>query len=383
MTATPILDTRRPAETHPVIVRIRHGNKTREIGTGYKIASKYWKAGQAARHPQAAAINLRISEIIASAHEYYAACQKSGKPFRIELIGQQDTSDSFSAYLIHRAAQYEKKQMLIMAIKTRRIEKELRYCFERDVHFADLSQDKLREYEAYLIGINNQQNTRHKKFKFLQQFYSQAMIEGKAAGPNPFQLYKINPKPVQREKLTEQEIMAIEDLPLKPGPVNDARNLFLFSYYSKGARFETCIMFRRDQVQKGRLMFKTNKGNKFISVQIHERLQRILDQYEGKDFVFPYVKYIPRDKKDYIKLVDSCNVIVNRNLKIVASLAELKPFSFHTARHSFAYHLKKVASSIGVISDSLGHSNTRTTEIYLKALDDSFLDAELEKLYGK
>jgi integrase len=385
VTIKPLLYKRRcrPDNTYFVTVRVRHGNQTREIGTGYKVHEKNWNGSQVVKHEHAAKINARISEITNQAMNYFSDCQRHNKRFRIEMIGRQRTSESFSEYILHRAAQYEKKQMLVMAIKARRIEKELRAHLGREVYFDQLNQDLLREYDSYLVGIGNAQNTRHKKFKFLQQFYSQATLDGKAEDPNPFKLYKINPKPVQKEKLTEADIKAIEELPLKPGPVNDARNLFLFSYYSKGARFENCIMFQRKQIVKDRLIFKTNKGNKFISVQLHKRLKKILDQYKGKDFVFPYVKEIPEDKRQYIKLIDVYNVIVNRNLKVVAALAEIKPFTFHQARHSFAYHLKKVASSIGVIADSLGHSNTRTTEIYLKALDDEFLDKEIQKVYGK
>lgn len=385
VTIKPLLYKRRERKDHTylVTVRIRHGNLTREIGTGYKVHEKYWNGSQVVKYEHATKINARISEITTQALNYFSDCQRTGKPVRLELIGQQYTSVPFNSYLIHRADQYGKKDMLVMSIKTRRIEKELRACFGREIYFDELSQDLLRQYDSYLVGIGNAQNTRHKKFKFLQQFYSQGVLDNKATEPNPFKLYKINPKPVQKEKLTEAEITVIENLQLTPGPVNDARNLFLFSYYAKGARFENCVMFKREQVVKDRLVFKTNKGNKFISVKIHERLKRIIDQYKGKGYLFPYVKEQPKDKKDYIKLIDVCNVIVNRNLKIVAGLAEIKPFTFHIARHSFAYHLKKVASSIASIQDSLGHSSSRTTEVYLKALDDEFLDSELQKLYGK
>lgn len=383
MTVTPLIDTRRKRALYPVVVRIRHGSQAREIGTGYKIPAKNWKNNQVVGHPDSSKINKKITDLMSEARDYFDTCQRSKKPFRIELIGTGHQSFSFNDYLTHRAGQYLKKEMLIMETKTKRIEKELKTCFSRDIYFDEVNQDMLRDYEAWLIEQGNTNNTRHKKFKFLQQFYSQAVNDGKATDPNPFKLYKIATKPVQKDKLTLKEIKAIEDLELQPGAVNDARNLFLFSYYCKGNRFENCITFKRSQIVKDRLVFRTNKGNKFISVQVHSRLQAIIKSYPGKsEYLFPYVKELPQDKRAYIKLVDVTNVIVNRNLKIVAGLAEIKPFTFHIARHTFAFHLKKVANNISVISDSLGHSSVRTTEIYLKALDDEFLDSELKKLYG-
>ena len=39
-------------------------------------------------------------------------------------------------------------------------------------------------------------------------------------------------------------------------------------------------------------------------------------------------------------------------------------------------------SELKIIQDALGHSDSRTTEIYLKTLKDERLDGEMEKLYG-
>lgn len=297
MTVTPLIDTRRRRDLYPVVVRIRHGSQTREIGTGYKIPEKNWKKNQVVGHPDAGKINKKITDLMSEARDYFDNCERTKKSFRIELIGTGHQSHSFNDYLAHRAGQYAKKEMLIMETKTKRIEKELKTCFDREIYFDEVNQDLLREYEAWLIEQGNTNNTRHKKFKFLQQFYTQSVNDGKATDPNPFKLYKIATKPVQKEKLTLQEIKAIEDLELQTGSVNDARNLFLFSYYCKGARFENCITFKRSQIVKDRLVFKTNKGNKFISVQVHSRLQAIIKSYPGKsEYLFPYVKELPTDK---------------------------------------------------------------------------------------
>jgi integrase/recombinase XerD len=71
-------------------------------------------------------------------------------------------------------------------------------------------------------------------------------------------------------------------------------------------------------------------------------------------------------------------------LKTVAALAGItKDLTFHIARHTFASHLQDVTDNIHVIKDSLGHSKSQTTEIYLKALSDERLDKDMDKLYGE
>lgn len=386
MTVKPLLDTRYKnlSGSYPVVVCVRAGDKVRYLKTGYKVKEKDWAAGKVVKsHDNHRAINARVEDLIHQVRQYENDCIRASRPFQIARAGISEQGFSFNDYLLHREKQYEKKEMFVMAAKTKRIGKEIDECFG-SLYFDELDQDKLRDYEAWLIARGNDNNTRHKKFKFLQQFYSQAVEDGKANNPNPFKQYKIPVKPVRKEKLTTGELKALEEVSLKPGTVNDARNLFLFSYYCKGARFENCIMFRKYQIANGRCEFRTNKGNKYLSVKIHSRLKKILDQYPGEDFIFPYVKEIPDSKKEYIKLVDVRNVIVNRNLKIAAKLAGIKkPVTFHIARHSFAYHLKAVTNSIHVISDSLGHSRSSITEVYLKVLDDTILDVEVGKLYGE
>ncbi len=406
-TVKPLLYTKYQSKdkTYPVIVRVRHGSQTRDIPTGWKITEKYWKGAMVGPgHPDAPYINSKIADIESQAKAYIADCRLKNRPIKLDLIGQQRASYSFNAFLLHRAKQYAANEMYVMEAKVRRFDREFRVCFNsgltfddldednrlkrplrgNETYFDDINQDLLRVYETFLINQGNVNNTRHKKFEFLGKFYTEAVNDSKAIEPNPFKLYKIASKPVRKEKLTEEELKAIEGLQLKPGPVNDARNLFLFSYYCKGSRFENCIIFRREDLVNDRAMFKTNKGNKYISVKIHTRLQLIIDAYPDGEFLFPYMHAMPVTKKEYKGKIDSLNVIVNRNLKIVAELAGItKALTFHIARHTFAYHLKKKTDSMHVIQDSMGHSKSSTTEVYMKALDDEYLDKELDKLYGE
>lgn len=407
-TVKPLLDTRYKTKdgTYQVIVRIRDGKQVREIGTGWKITEKHWRKTEVASgHPDAIYINSRIAEIISEAKAFIAECQLKKRPIRLGLIGKANQSYSWNEYLLHRAKQYADKEMIIMERKARRCDREFRVfntpgltfdtllAEERagkklsgtDLYMDDITPDLLRNFESFLVKQDNGNNTRAKKFEFLGNWYEDAINDGKAIGQNHFRKYHIQEKPVKKEKLTEGQVKAMEDLQLKPGPVNDARNLWLFSYYCKGNRFETCITCMRNTISDGRIFFHTNKGEKHLSVKIHSRLQAIIDQYAGDShYLFPYLKQLPAGRKAYVKVIESLNVVVNRNLKIVAKLAGINiPLTFHIARHTFAWHLKRKTDNIHAIQDALGHSESRTTEIYLQALDDEAIDKEMDKLYGE
>lgn len=57
-----------------------------------------------------------------------------------------------------------------------------------------------------------------------------------------------------------------------------------------------------------------------------------------------------------------------------------QPISFHLARHTFATVLKRSGVNIAIISESLGHSDLSTTQIYLDSFENSQIDAAMQHL---
>jgi integrase/recombinase XerD len=384
-TIKPMLDIRqRKSGTYPIVIYVYHRYKARYLPTDFRIEKKYWKKNEVVKHPDAAIINSRVAQLLNQVKQYFAECSLRGKPVDLRLLDRAKKNHSFTGYILDKSEQYLKKGMIVMYQKCRILVKNLE-AFRGPVAFDQIDTEFIHDLDAWFIGKGHSPKTRHAKLSLLRKFFNDAVDEGLTEGVNPFKKYSVRLKPVKREKLSPADIAAIENLILEPGPVNDARNLFLFAYYCKGQRFMTCVTVKKSAAQNGRIHFKTNKGEKFISVKIHDRLQKILDFYRDLPvFILPYVKELPRDKRDFINLMGNLNAEANACLKIVAALAGINiNLTFHIARHTFAFHLKQKTGNINVIQESLGHSDQRTTEIYLKALDDEFLDSELEKLYGK
>lgn len=369
--------------TYPIVIRIIDKEKIYYHGIGYRVKEDQFKDGQVKKHEHAILINSVINAKLNQARNYIAESKIRSKPIVFEHIFLHNQSFSFIEYLQHRAKQYFDKGQVSMDFKVRRYAKELSKCFG-ELYFDQINQDHLRTLESYLIKNGNAANTRAKKFSWLRMFYDNAVTDGKATGINPFKSYRIALEPVKKEKLTLANIKALEEIELNDGPINDARNLFLFSYYCKGQRFETCVTLLLEDIRGDRIFFRSNKGKKYLSVLVHSKLRRLLDQYKSHtQFLFPFIKVIETDPLKYRSQIGTQNFIVNRNLKKLAELCHIKiPMSMHIARHSVAFHLKQKSVEIGAIKDILGQSNTRTTEIYLQSLDDEALDSEMRKLYG-
>ncbi len=69
------------------------------------------------------------------------------------------------------------------------------------------------------------------------------------------------------------------------------------------------------------------------------------------------------------------------NLKRIAEMAGLKVnLTTYVARHTFATVLKRSGVNIAIISESLGHSDLETTQIYLDSFENSQIDEAMKNL---
>jgi integrase/recombinase XerD len=398
-TATAILNEKYLSKDgYQVGIRLIDGKAQRFKPSGYKIPSKYWdeKAEQVSdEHPDADIINSVLEDDLVTAKRYFRDCRLSGMPIDLDLVFKEIKSHLWTDYLRHRAAQHKEADQIEMEYKCGRYAKEFTWCFGRDVYFSELTPENIRKYDSWLSREDssidkkkNGPNTRKKKFEFLGKYWNNAKREGKVFGDiNPFEDYKINGTPVKKDKLTRDQITALEDLPLIEPRLMLARDLFLFSYYCKGVRFETCITAKKSAIANGRIYLQANKGKQFISILIHPKLQAIIDRYKDNktDTIFGRVntKEIDMVKAKRSK-IGSENTMINGLLKDVAALAEIPiPLSMHHARHTLAFHLKQVTENIHVIKEALGHSRTQITETYLNALDDEAIDNQMAKVYDR
>lgn len=424
MTAKIILDTRykRKDNQFPVTIVVRSGKQLRHVKTEYYVAKQSWntKTNEVkGNYADADIINADITRLLAEMKSKLVKAQVEGiVDLDIIIEGKKKKEATapamlFSDYLLLRAKQYDAENKIKHARKVRRLLLNLQECFNADplpqniteqrkkellsnvqVTF-ELSADDMRKFNAYLKNLPNDTNTIAHKFEKLTQLYNNAIKEKRTNTENVFENFKTVSKKVHREKLTEDEIITIEKLSLPKGIIDDSRNLFLFSYYCKGMRFEDCIRIKKADIVNDRIVFREiRKGHKAITVKIHPKLQALINQYLNNNtpYLLPFLKnellidktgiLTEEAERERISKTEPQNTIANRNLKVIASAAGInKELTMHIARHSVAYNLKKKGSNLSVIQQVLGHSSQAMTERYVKDLEDDIIDSEVNKLY--
>jgi len=117
----------------------------------------------------------------------------------------------------------------------------------------------------------------------------------------------------------------------------------------------------------------TSKEKKEIETLLTSEMKQIIDKWGNPDkspnnYIFPFLtgNETPLEQKNRIKDI---NRRINKHIKKVEDKLGISNISTYTARHSFASVLKRSGANIAYISDSLGHSDLKTTENYLASFE--------------
>lgn len=253
--------------------------------------------------------------------------------------------------------------------------------------------DYLKGLELYLRKRGNKDNSIATRFAIFKAIYNKAVKEGKvAAKQNPFSIYQVGGlwAKTRKRAIDKNDIQRLINLEIAEGHTTEyrrlAKDLFLFSYYTAGMNFGDIARLRYKDIIKGRVYYSRHKTQKLLSFQLVPAALQILEKYgtagHGEDYIFPIL-----DRHEHTTPQQIFNRLhkvlrkVNRELKTLGEQIGLEmPLTTYVARHTFATVLKRSGVSVALISESLGHSDLSTTQIYLDSFENSQIDAAMQHL---
>ncbi|WP_165020261.1 site-specific integrase [Dysgonomonas sp. ZJ279] len=158
--------------------------------------------------------------------------------------------------------------------------------------------------------------------------------------------------------------------------------LFFFCFHARGMSFVDLAYLRKDNIRRGVISYYRKKTGQLMEVKITSTLQGIIDSFSDdvaySPYLFPIIADIGRSSR---LQYESALRLQNNKLKELSHLAGLnKSLSTHMSRHSWATLAKRENLPLWVISESLGHSNEKTTYTYLASFERSILDQANEAI---
>lgn len=251
-----------------------------------------------------------------------------------------------------------------------------RFRNNRDLSLTDIDSELMMAYEAYLRNNEVIPNTSSFYMRNLRAIYNRAVEKGLAIQRFPFKhVYTGVDKTVKRA-VPLKVVKQLKDMDLSINPsLNFARDMFLFSFYTRGMSFIDIAYLRKKDLQNGILSYRRRKTGQKLLIKWEKCMQDIVDKYETSDSVYllPIIKpsCSIEERKQYINASHS----INSYLKVIGQKLGLSvPLTLYVARHAWASIAKSKNIPLSVISEGMGHDSEFTTRIYLASLDTMAID---------
>lgn len=415
--------------THVVMLRITENQHHKRCCTDVEVPRKAdWdQKRQMVRStaPYADRLNADLAEIKRKAIEIYRAQKDEGMVSGASIIRElQRTSEQHTLldFCRERVAELESLRQFGNAKKygdtVNKLTAFAESRQETDVLLSELDIRWVDDFVAYLKTLPNQrfkdgsmglsENTIVKHKKILRAILNNARSKGYIK-ENPLDGIETKEAVKITRHLSDEELHKLKAAQFAPGTgLDNGRNLYLFSMYAAGMRLGDVLMLRWNNIisirGEARLQYTMSKTGKSVDLILVDEARDILNQYRTKDsketdYVFPYldatadfarykdycsVMQMPKElHKKLFTAVNAKEVVVNKQLKKVADMLGIEPFSFHSARRDFG----RLAYDAGVkslqIQDLLCHENIATTERYMRRLDCSATDNALEQVFSQ
>lgn len=243
-----------------------------------------------------------------------------------------------------------------------------------DIILDDVTPDLMQEYEAFLKANGMTRNTISFYNRILRAVYNRAVEKGLSEQRNPFRHVYTGIDRTVKRALPLKVIRRLRGLDLSQRPNCDmARDMFLFSFYTRGMSFIDMAYLRKTDLCNGILSYRRRKTGQRMFVRWEKCMQEIIDKYPNSrtEYLLPILRGTENERTQY----RSTQRLVNNNLKKIASMARLSVnLTMYVSRHSWASIARSQHIPVSVISEGMGHDSESTTQIYLASLDNSIID---------
>jgi site-specific recombinase XerD len=238
----------------------------------------------------------------------------------------------------------------------------------------DLDSISLQDVRRYILFLLEEQQASHsyanQAISAIKFLCNDTLNQGKTI--------EALPRPKKENKLPN--VLSFEEVKRILDALNNEKHrTLLFLIYSAGLRVGEVVRLKAQDIDSSRMLIHVvqGKGRKDRYTLLSEialtQLRKYYSLYKPEIWLFP-----GQDKKEFLT-----ERTVERIFEKACSLAKInKKATVHTLRHSFATHLLEGGTDLRFIQELLGHSSSKTTEIYTHVTQKNIsnIQSPLDKL---
>ena len=396
--------------------QIIHNRIVRQLNTDYKVFAEEWDAESESVVVNGSLSNLllgiqeRLAWDVASLEKVVRSLETERRRFTaddvITMFHKLTKESSLFTFMHGVIAQLKQLgKVRTSETYTATLKSFMAFRDEQDVPLDGISSDMMLMYEAHLKARGVRMNTISFYMRNLRAVYNRAVEKGLTQPNNPFRhVYTGVDKTVKRA-IPIKAIKALKELDLSMKPSLDfARDMFLFSFYTRGMSFVDIAYLKKTDLQNGILTYRRRKTGQELSIKWEKCMAEIIAKYpENKtDYLLPIIKeegngrnsvshqaclngrvVTDEGKANERRQYDNTLHLVNYRLKELSTMLKLqRPLTMYVARHSWASAAKAKNVPLSVISEGMGHDSEATTQIYLASLETSVVDKANKMILG-
>ena len=194
----------------------------------------------------------------------------------------------------------------------------------QDILLCEIDGDTMTLYEAWLKVNGNCPNTTSFYMRILRAVYNRAVEKGLTEQRHPFKhVYTGIDKTVKRA-VPLKTIKRIKELDLTLKPHLDyARDMFLFSFYTRGMSFIDMAYLKKSDLKNGILTYRRRKTGQQLTIKWEECMEEIVTKYKSRSATQYLLPIITNPLTDERKQYRNAIFRVNTALKKVARLVDL------------------------------------------------------------
>lgn len=371
--------------------RVIHRRKVAMLYTGCRLSAAEWDecgrqivtaAGDGARRESLAGAVAHLEHVVASLEEIIKAFELSGREYTAAGVADAYRAASvsgagfvaFARKVIARLEQAGKWRTA--ETYSASLNSLLRFLGGAvEIAFDRMDAGMMMDYEAYLAARGLSANTRSFYMRTLRAIYNRAVEQGLARRRDLFKHVYTGVARTAKRAVTARVMADIKHLDLVASPhLEFARDMFMFSFYTRGMSFIDMAYLRKADLHTGILTYHRHKTGQRLAIKWTAQMQEIVDRYcdDASPYLLPIINRAGENERmQYLTAIHVFNKRLARIGRMVGCPIRLTSY---VARHGWASIARSNNISVSVISEAMGHDSEATTRIYLASLDTSPVD---------
>ena len=184
----------------------------------------------------------------------------------------------------------------------------------QDIRFCEMTAGLIEAFERHLLSLGLCRNTTSFYMRVLRAVYNRGVSQGLSRQRSPFRNVYTGVDHTRKRAVTLSVIRRLKALDLSGHPDwARARDLFMFSFYTRGMSFIDMAFLRRSDLRGGVLRYFRRKTGQELCIRWEPDMQAIVDRYPERhgEFLLPILS---GPEKDYRRQYKQAITKTNRDL---------------------------------------------------------------------